>query len=321
MPDQQRRIQNLLENVIRASRILMERGYLEEQEGQKMLRCLLGIRQRFLSKEYMERSPKGTDVDAIDVMILPLDRMLVDAGKQGFQNTILYILKAVVLGAGLGHRILTEEEERVRLVALMERREKISASIHAIEQARDLDEKIARCLLLQKRQQALGQESREYEEKIAQIQQKCPDLLEEILFFQGLEDMSKEALAYIDLTASLERVRRESLDAEDELRCVEGWIDAAAQRLEGAKRWDRKPGEEIIKESVPSKEEETLSREKLERMQKIVENFVDEDEPDVVDLNYKAMEQVFASHELKRFAADSLRAYEEMEELMQEMDE
>jgi len=141
--DTRKKIQNLLENVIRASKILMEKGYLDVEEGQERIRCLLGIRQRFLSDDYMRKTPKGFDIDEIDEMILPLDRMLVDAGKRGYKNTISYILKAVIQGTGVGHRILTAEEDKNRAMVLLQRKLKVQDMIESVEDAWKLDEKIS----------------------------------------------------------------------------------------------------------------------------------------------------------------------------------
>jgi len=140
--DNRKKIQNLLENVMRASKLLMERGYLDITEGEQMIRCLMGIRQRFLSDAYMGKSPIGQEINEIDEMILPLDRMLVDAGKKGYRNTISYILKTIVQGAGIGHRILTAEEERNKALVLLKRKRKVQEYLDAIENIQKLDERI-----------------------------------------------------------------------------------------------------------------------------------------------------------------------------------
>jgi hypothetical protein len=155
----------------------MEKGYLDMEEGEQMIRCLMGIRKRFLSAAYMSKSPIGQEIDEIDEMILPLDRMLVEAGKKGYKNTISYILKTVVQGAGIGHRILTPEEERSKALVLLKRKLKVGEYIEAIENAQKLDEKISSRKFIMKRQQMLRKNCQIYEEKIAQMKQVRPDVM------------------------------------------------------------------------------------------------------------------------------------------------
>lgn len=365
MIENTKKIQNLLENVIRASRILMQKGYLNEEEGELRIRTLMGIRQRFLSDDYMRKTPKGFDIDEIDEMILPLDRMLVDAGKRGYRNTISYILKAVIQGAGVGHRMLTEEENKNRALTLLQRKLKMQDCIEEVKDAWKLDEKISSRKFTMKRQEMLYKDCKTYEVKIDKIKQTRPDIIEEVLYFTDVEDVSSEAFEYIELTSSLEKTKRSIQKNEDDLKHLEYIISSYMQGLEQAKHWDKsldiqnaeyktslaKTEEKIsvissadtktdIKTDIKTEEndvvktleeydriqkkfyveneeeslqqEELTSEEKLLEMQKLIEKFVDEDGPNMIDLEYEAMERAFASPELKAYVAKSLQEFEEL---------
>ncbi len=377
--ENRKKIQNLLENVIRASQILIEKGYLDAQEGQARVRCLMGIRQRFLSDDYMRKTPKGFDIDEIDEMTLSLDRMLVDAGKRGYRNAISYILKAVIQGTGVGHRILTEEEEKNRAIVLLQRKLKMQNAMEAVEDAWKLDEKISSRKFTIKRQEMLRKDCKIYEEKIETIKQSRPDILEELLYFTDVEDVSADALEYIELTSSLENAKKNIIKNENDLENLEELIGTYMQVLEQAKRWDLQPDIQVT-ENLKSKvlqekmsgnpekaqiacdavsdpiisiktdtgthfseqkivglsenykktddtlsqnissnqgeetilEEDLISEETILEMQKIIEKFVDEDSPDMIDLGYEAMERAFASPELKAYVEKSLQEYEEL---------
>lgn len=294
MEDNRKRIQNLLENVIRASKLLMEKGYLAAQEGNQMIRCLLGIRERFLSDAYMSKSPINQDVYEIDDMILPLDRMLVEAGKKGYQNTISYILKTVVQGAGIGHRILTAEEERNKAVVLLKRKLKVREYMEAIEHAKKLDEKISSRKFILKRQQMLRKDCQVYEEKLEQMRSNQPDLMEELLFYSDMEDMSADALEYIELTASLTKAKNDFLAISEDLENVEYLIQSHMQVLKDAKRWDEIPSKStnhpVANETQPisHRTEKNLNRNDE------ISNRIDK-EDDIVDV--KEFEKIFKKTE------------------------
>ncbi len=335
MFENRKKVQNLLENVIRASQILMEKGYLDVEEGKEKIRCLTGIRQRFVSDDYMGRSPKGFDIDEIDEMILPLDKMLVEAGKRGYRNTISYILKTVIQGAGVGHRILTAEENKNKALVLLQRKIKVSDSVEAVKEAWKLDEKLSSRKFIVKRLDMLRKNCELYEAKSELIKQSQPDIIEEILYFSDVEDVSLETLEYIELTSSLEKTKRSISQNEKDLNNLEYLIESYMQVLEHAKRWDILPGEKEIADAKSKKlseqaekkvgmdakaqdenlisEDDLISDEKMLEMQKLIEKFIDEDSPNMVDLGYQAMERVFASTELKTYAENSLAEFEDLE--------
>ncbi len=357
MSENRKKIQNLLENVIRASQILIEKGYIEAEDGKEKIRCLVGIRKRFLSDDYMGRSPKGYDIDEIDELILPLDKMLVEAGKKGYQNTISYILKAVIQGAGTGHRILTEEENRNRALVLLQRKLKVRDTVEAAQEAWKLDEKISSRKAAQKQLKALRKDCEAYEKKSEQIRQTRPDIIEEVLYFDDVEDVSSEVLEYIELTSSLEKTKKNIGQHEEDLNNLEYLITSYMQILDDAKRWDISPSAKEIEDakkkklseeakkaneiaaSVPNtgklltSEDDTMtsenifvddetnqtpdgdaiSDEKMLEMQNLIEKFIDEDGPNMVDLGYQAMERAFASAELKAYAAKSLQEFEDLD--------
>lgn len=327
--ENQKKVQNLLENVIRASGILMEKGYLEKDKGKEMLRCLTGIRQRFLSEEYMKRSPLGAEIDEIDKMILPLDRMLVEAGKKGYTNTISYILKTVVQGTGVGHRILTEEERKEPVLTLLRRKMKVEEYLEDIQNAWQLDEKLSSKKNMMKRQQMLHQNYQKYEQKIAQIKKSRPDIIEEVLYYTDLEKMSPEALAYIDMAAAMAEITNGISETEDDLDKVECLIRSYQQALEQTRQWDRcsvqndvekEPEQqtymdtdnEPASDEEDSLDDEILTEQKIREMQKLIEKFVDEDNPDVLDFEYQEMERIFDSREMKEYVSESWHEFEKL---------
>ena len=75
-------VQKLLDNTIKVLDALINKNILASDEREKMLICLKGIREKYFTKEYLAKAPKGADIRMMDEMIKPLDRMLLEAGKK-----------------------------------------------------------------------------------------------------------------------------------------------------------------------------------------------------------------------------------------------
>ena len=186
-------VQKLLDNTIKVLDALINKNILASDEREKMLICLKGIREKYFSKEYLAKAPKGADIRMMDEMIKPLDRMLLEAGKKRKQNTMVYILKAVIYAIGVGHRILTKEEKNEEAVILLKRRLRVSQYLDAIKTAEKMDDKIKLREDMVEQQYAMDKKCQIYKKQMEEIKRLRPDILEEIKYYIDVDDLSVEA--------------------------------------------------------------------------------------------------------------------------------
>ncbi len=326
------KIRNMLDNVIRAANVFLTQELLNPAEGKDLLRCLIGIRGRFYSADYLSKSPKGDDVDELDKMILPLEQKLLEAGKKKYQTTILYTLKAIVYGLGVGHKIFSEEEAEQEILTMMRRSRKLQEYLDTVEEAEKLDAKLAKRNSVQRQQRNLRDDIETCEQRVQHIKTVRPDIMDEIRYYGNPDKMSSEAREYVQLHAVLGKLKTRVIEAEDELNNTEVLLEAYQQTLQEAgdfiKSFDAEgnsPQEaeifaELSRNAEVSEDEETeeffvedgeISEETMLKMQKIIQKFIDADAPDVVDLRYEQMERVFSSEAMNRYAASSLKDFEE----------
>lgn len=297
----------LLENTMRIVDMLIKKGLLDAEEGRQIFHCLKGIRQRFLSADYMERSPVGADMDEIDQMILPLDQILLEAAKKGYKTTISYIIKTIICGAGAGHKILTDEEQQEAAVVLVKRKDKVSQYLNVIQTAQKLDEQLSLREQIMDQQELLEKNYLLKEKKVGRLLASSKDIMEEILYYMDTEDLSADAVAYLDLNSSMAQIKSNISKKQKQLDGIDNLIQMYQSELREKLAQMGQDNQQSGQETEPDRSFE----EKMAEIQKITDQFIDEDGPDMIDLAYEAMEQAFSSREMNDYVAQIAQEFED----------
>lgn len=316
MNDDYKKIQNLLDNVIKVLDALIKKNLILDEEREKYLYCLQGIRKKYFTSDYLEKSPQGYDVEAIDAKILPLDRKLLEAGKKKQQNTMVYIMKTIIYAIGVGHRALTEKEQKDASVVMLRRRIRVDKYMEAIQTAEKMDETIQLSRDLTEAQMNLKKKCQVYEKQINYIDVQRPDILEEIRYYFDIEDMSDEAIEYLDMKSSLERERNRVFDNQKRIASLANIIHVYERELEDLKKDDSEEFvmEKIEKESmIVSISENDMIKNDTSENDKKENSVVDLEDVDVIDLMYDAMEKIMNSPEVNEYIERNIQEYDDLE--------
>lgn len=325
-------VQKLLDNTIKVLDALINKDILASDEREKMMLCLKGIRAKYFSKEYLAQAPKGADIRMLDEMIKPLDRMLLEAGKKRKQNTMVYILKAVIYAIGVGHRILTKEEKKEEAVILLKRRLRVSQYLDAIHTAEKMDDKIKLREDMVEQQYAMDRKCQIYKKQIEEIKHLRPDILEEINYYIDVDDLSVEANEYLDINTILDRTRNKIVDNQRMLVHLTSTIFAYELELANFKKTD---AERMAEEEASIDTEERLSNnlqdtedkkvlledtemellrdEKIAEFREMMQNFVENEGMDMIDLLYEATAKIMNSPQVDAYIERSQQEFEELE--------
>lgn len=326
-------VQKLLDNTIKVLDALINKNILASDEREKMLICLKGIREKYFSKEYLAKAPKGADIRMMDEMIKPLDRMLLEAGKKRKQNTMVYILKAVIYAIGVGHRILTKEEKNEEAVILLKRRLRVSQYLDAIKTAEKMDDKIKLREDMVEQQYAMDKKCQIYKKQMEEIKRLRPDILEEIKYYIDVDDLSVEANEYLDMNTVLDRTRNKITDNQRMLVHLTSTIFAYELELANFKKTDadrmvevqeKQEAQELVSENIQEeeldanvllddKEIELLRDEKIAEFREMMQNFVENEGMDMIDLLYEATAKIMNSPQVDTYIERSQQEFEEIE--------
>lgn len=326
-------VQKLLDNTIKVLDALINKNILASDEREKMLICLKGIREKYFSKEYLAKAPKGADIRMMDEMIKPLDRMLLEAGKKRKQNTMVYILKAVIYAIGVGHRILTKEEKNEEAVILLKRRLRVSQYLDAIKTAEKMDDKIKLREDMVEQQYAMDKKCQIYKKQMEEIKRLRPDILEEIKYYIDVDDLSVEANEYLDMNTVLDRTRNKITDNQRMLVHLTSTIFAYELELANFKKTDadrmvevqeKQEAQELVSENIQEKEldanvllddkeMELLRDEKIAEFREMMQNFVENEGMDMIDLLYEATAKIMNSPQVDTYIERSQQEFEEIE--------
>lgn len=326
-------VQKLLDNTIKVLDALINKNILASDEREKMLICLKGIREKYFSKEYLVKAPKGADIRMMDEMIKPLDRMLLEAGKKRKQNTMVYILKAVIYAIGVGHRILTKEEKNEEAVILLKRRLRVSQYLDAIKTAEKMDDKIKLREDMVEQQYAMDKKCQIYKKQMEEIKRLRPDILEEIKYYIDVDDLSVEANEYLDMNTVLDRTRNKITDNQRMLVHLTSTIFAYELELANFKKTDadrmvevqeKQEAQELVSENIQEKEldanvllddkeMELLRDEKIAEFREMMQNFVENEGMDMIDLLYEATAKIMNSPQVDTYIERSQQEFEEIE--------
>ena len=326
-------VQKLLDNTIKVLDALINKNILASDEREKMLICLKGIREKYFSKEYLAKAPKGADIRMMDEMIKPLDRMLLEAGKKRKQNTMVYILKAVIYAIGVGHRILTKEEKNEEAVILLKRRLRVSQYLDAIKTAEKMDDKIKLREDMVEQQYAMDKKCQIYKKQMEEIKRLRPDILEEIKYYIDVDDLSVEANEYLDMNTVLDRTRNKISDNQRMLVHLTSTIFAYELELANFKKTDadrmvevqeKQEAQELVSENIQEKEldanvllddkeMELLRDEKIAEFREMMQNFVENEGMDMIDLLYEATAKIMNSPQVDTYIERSQQEFEEIE--------
>lgn len=326
-------VQKLLDNTIKVLDALINKNILASDEREKMLICLKGIREKYFTKEYLAKAPKGADIRMMDEMIKPLDRMLLEAGKKRKQNTMVYILKAVIYAIGVGHRILTKEEKNEEAVILLKRRLRVSQYLDAIKTAEKMDDKIKLREDMVEQQYAMDKKCQIYKKQMEEIKRLRPDILEEIKYYIDVDDLSVEANEYLDMNTVLDRTRNKITDNQRMLVHLTSTIFAYELELANFKKTDadrmvevqeKQEAQELVTENIQEKEldanvllddkeMELLRDEKIAEFREMMQNFVENEGMDMIDLLYEATAKIMNSPQVDTYIERSQQEFEEIE--------
>lgn len=311
MNNDYKKIQILLDNVIKVLEALINKNLFLDEERERILLCLKEIKKKYFLSDYLNNGPQGYEITMIDEMILSLDYMLLDAGKKKQQNTMLYILKTVIYAIGVGHRILTAEEQKEASVVTLKRRMRVEKYMEAIRTAEKMDEAIQLRQDLTVRQEELKKRCHVCEKKIKYIDTQRPDVLEEIRYYFDVEDMSAEAIEYLDMKTLLEREKKNVFDNQKRIAGLADIIYGYQQELAELKNDN---SEEFVTDKVEKELENTLVLEDdVIENGKIENAVVDLESIDMINLMYDAMAELMNSSVVDEYIERSMQEYEELE--------
>lgn len=209
MADRREEVRKLLETSLLTAKSMIENGLIVYDEGISIMKCIGEICRRFGSDEYMEKAPSGRDIEEIDQMLLPLGDRLQEAGSKSCRNTIRSILRMLICGAGEGHRILTPEEQKNRVEVLLHRNSRVQLWQEAVDTSEKLDQQLILMDDLMKKDRILRRKTAEYQEKADRIRTLNPEAMEDIAYYFDPADMCEDAVIYLDLMTSLNRIKED----------------------------------------------------------------------------------------------------------------
>ena len=320
MADKRKEVRQVLEASLLTAKSLIGKGLISYGPGISIMKCIAGICRRFDSDEYMKKTPSGTDIDEIDNMLLPLGSRLEEAGRKGYRNTCLNILRMLISGAGGGHRILTPEEQKNRVEEMLRRNGKVRLWQEAVDTSEKLDQQLILLDDLLRKDRILRRKNADYQERADRIRTLNPEAMEDIEYYFDPADMCEDAVIYLDLLTSLNSIKEElELDEKHIAAChnmidqFKSELDHILSRIGGLDSdTDAEPNNEPGTDSDESGTDSDVESYSMSDFKEGSDMPVDGDVFDLIDYQYNSLEELFSSDAMHEMTTNAFDEYHRM---------